>query len=173
MLGLSFEKLILIVLVAGLIVGPQRLPLYAEKLAHLSRALRHVLDTTKERMTAELGPEFDPAELRKLDPRHYDPRRIVREALTDSDPANHIQEDQGNTPPDNAQTHTAAEAAPAPPKPTPPVAEGGWQHALLTRLATPHHATPPAPASLSPADTAHDTSTTPTLEMQKSPPPTA
>src|SRR4051812_33495770 len=38
-----------------------------------------------EQMREELGPEFDEIDWRKLDPRQYDPRRIVREALSDSD----------------------------------------------------------------------------------------
>src|SRR3954452_23783821 len=36
-------------------------------------------------MREELGPEFDEIDWRKLDPRQYDPRRIVREALSDND----------------------------------------------------------------------------------------
>ena len=35
-------------------------------------------------MRDEMGPEFDDIDWRKLDPRQYDPRRIVREALSDS-----------------------------------------------------------------------------------------
>jgi sec-independent protein translocase protein TatB len=37
-----------------------------------------------QQMREELGPEFDEIDWRKLDPRQYDPRRIVREALSDS-----------------------------------------------------------------------------------------
>ena len=36
-----------------------------------------------EQVRSELGPEFDDVDWRKLDPRQYDPRRIVREALAD------------------------------------------------------------------------------------------
>ncbi len=33
-----------------------------------------------------MGPEFDDLDWKKLDPRQYDPRRIIREALTDDEP---------------------------------------------------------------------------------------
>jgi sec-independent protein translocase protein TatB len=33
-----------------------------------------------------MGPDFDEVDWKKLDPRQYDPRRIIREALTDVDP---------------------------------------------------------------------------------------
>jgi sec-independent protein translocase protein TatB len=34
-------------------------------------------------MREEMGPEFDEVDWKKLDPRQYDPRRIIREALLD------------------------------------------------------------------------------------------
>lgn len=34
-------------------------------------------------MREEVGPEFDEVDWRKLDPRQYDPRRIIKEALLD------------------------------------------------------------------------------------------
>ena len=40
----------------------------------------------KERLREEMGPDFDDVDWKKLDPRQYDPRRIIREALLeDSD----------------------------------------------------------------------------------------
>ena len=39
---------------------------------------------TREQLRAEVGPELDQLDWRKLDPRQYDPRRIVREALSDA-----------------------------------------------------------------------------------------
>jgi sec-independent protein translocase protein TatB len=35
-------------------------------------------------MRDELGPDYDDVDWKKLDPRQYDPRRIIREALTES-----------------------------------------------------------------------------------------
>ncbi|GGK98405.1 sec-independent protein translocase protein TatB [Curtobacterium luteum] len=80
----GFEKFLVIGIIAVLIVGPQRLPTYAAKLADFVKAVRRFADTAKERMRDEMGPEFDDIEWQKLDPRQYDPRRIIRDALLDS-----------------------------------------------------------------------------------------
>ncbi len=85
MLGLSFDKVIVIAFVAVLVVGPQRLPHYAAVLARMVRQLRVLADGARDRMRDEMGPEFDEVDWRKLDPRQYDPRRIIREALLDQD----------------------------------------------------------------------------------------
>jgi hypothetical protein len=37
-------------------------------------------------MKDEMGPDFDDVDWKKLDPRQYDPRRIIREALIDDEP---------------------------------------------------------------------------------------
>jgi len=85
MLGLSFEKLLVVALIAAFIIGPDRLPLYAGRLAELMRSLRGRTEAAKARVKEELGDDFDVAEWRQLDPRQYDPRRIIREALTEVD----------------------------------------------------------------------------------------
>lgn len=76
-----------IALLAIILVGPERLPQYAEQLGRLVRNLRRLSADTSERVRAELGPELDDLDLRSLDPRQYDPRRIVRDALRDDDGA--------------------------------------------------------------------------------------
>ena len=83
MFGLTAEKLAVIALIAVFILGPQRLPLYASKLAKLVRAVRSFARDTRERLSDELGPDFDDIDWKKLDPRQYDPRRIIRSALED------------------------------------------------------------------------------------------
>jgi sec-independent protein translocase protein TatB len=47
------------------------------------RQLRSLGDTARTRAREELGDSFDDVEWRTLDPRQYDPRRIIRDALTD------------------------------------------------------------------------------------------
>lgn len=80
-LGLTFDKLLLIGLVAVIIIGPERLPKAAESFAKFVRRAGEYLRDTKSRMRDELGPEIDEVDWRKLDPRQYDPRRIIRDAL--------------------------------------------------------------------------------------------
>ena len=81
--GLTFDKLLIILVIAVFLIGPDRLPGYAAQLARLVKTLRGFADGAKERMREEMGPEFDEVDWRKLDPRQYDPRRIIREALID------------------------------------------------------------------------------------------
>ena len=80
-LGLTFDKLLLIGLVAVIIIGPERLPKAAETFAKVVRRAGEYLRETKSRMRDELGPEIDEVDWRQLDPRQYDPRRIIRDAL--------------------------------------------------------------------------------------------
>jgi Sec-independent protein secretion pathway components len=85
--GLTFDKLLIILVIALFLIGPDRLPGYAAQLARLVKTLRGFADGAKERMREEMGPEFDEVDWRKLDPRQYDPRRIIREALLEDAPA--------------------------------------------------------------------------------------
>lgn len=79
--GLTFEKLLLIGLIAVLIIGPERLPKAAEGFSRMVRKVGEYLRDTKSKMREEMGPELDDVDWRKLDPRQYDPRRIIRDAL--------------------------------------------------------------------------------------------
>jgi sec-independent protein translocase protein TatB len=81
--GITLDKLLLIAVLAAILIGPERLPALAEKLGALVRALRDLAGGAKERMREEMGPEFDEVDWRRLDPRQYDPRRIVMDALRD------------------------------------------------------------------------------------------
>ena len=84
--GLTFDKLIIIAVIAVFLIGPQRLPYYASQLARLVKTLRGLANGAKDRMREEMGPDFDDVDWKKLDPRQYDPRRIIREALLDDEP---------------------------------------------------------------------------------------
>ncbi|GHF05304.1 Sec-independent protein translocase TatB [Pseudolysinimonas yzui] len=85
--GLTMDKVLIIGVIAVFLIGPDRLPLAAAQLARFVRAVRSFTDTAKERVRDEVGPEFDEVDWAKLDPRRYDPRRIVRDALQDDAPA--------------------------------------------------------------------------------------
>ncbi len=87
MFGLTFDKLLIVLVIAAFLIGPERLPVYAAKLGQLTRSLRDFANGAKDRMREEMGPEFDDVDWKKLDPRQYDPRRIIREALLEDGPA--------------------------------------------------------------------------------------
>jgi sec-independent protein translocase protein TatB len=84
--GLTFDKILIILVIAIFLVGPDRLPGYAAQLARLTRSLRDLANGAKDRMREEMGPEFDEVDWAKLDPRKYDPRRIIRDALLEESP---------------------------------------------------------------------------------------
>ncbi|WP_250445590.1 twin-arginine translocase TatA/TatE family subunit [Actinotalea sp. C106] len=83
MFGINGAELVILLVVALLVVGPERLPRYAEQLGAWVRSARGFVGTAKERVAAELGEEAADVDWASLDPRRYDPRRIVREALLD------------------------------------------------------------------------------------------
>jgi sec-independent protein translocase protein TatB len=92
----GWEFLLLAVL-AILVLGPERLPEYAGKLGRFVRQARAMADRAKQQLKEEMGPEFSDVDWRAYDPRQYDPRKIVREALN-SPPA------PGTTPPAKPQS---------------------------------------------------------------------
>jgi Sec-independent protein translocase protein TatA len=81
MFGLSTEKFVILAIIALFVLGPERLPHYAAQLAKLVKQLRRMVDGAKNQLASEMGDEFNDVDWRKLDPRQYDPRRIIRDAL--------------------------------------------------------------------------------------------
>ncbi|MFT4234331.1 MAG: Sec-independent protein translocase TatB, partial [Microbacterium sp.] len=84
--GLTFDKLILIAFIAAIVLGPEKLPHYAEQLARLTRRAKGWAQEAQGRVKDEMGEDFADVDWHKLDPRQYDPRRIIRETLLDDAP---------------------------------------------------------------------------------------
>ena len=115
MFGLTFEKLFVIVVVATFVVGPEQLPVYARKVADAVRALRAFVESSRLQAERDLGVPLARADWESLDPRQYDPRRIVRDALREPDPDARATEVSGPSDarvPDteDARTHDAPRA---------------------------------------------------------------
>ena len=85
MFGISGLEAILIILIAFFIIGPERIPAYAEQLRELVRTGKRYADGAKTDLQDTLGPDFADVDWKKLDPRQYDPRTIVRQALLEDD----------------------------------------------------------------------------------------
>lgn len=79
-------EFILLIVLAVVILGPERLPDYAARLGRLVRQARGMAESAKGQLREQMGPEFDDINWQQYDPRQYDPRRIVREALMDPSP---------------------------------------------------------------------------------------
>lgn len=83
MFGVNGLEFVLIAVIAVFVLGPDRMPEYAAKLAHGIRKLRVMAEGAKDQLKDQLGPEYEDINWRQYDPRQYDPRRIVKEALLD------------------------------------------------------------------------------------------
>lgn len=80
MFGLTVEKLFPVALLAAVIIGPRRLPEYARRLGGLIRRLTVLAGDATRRAEQETGVAAIRQDWTALDPRQYDPRRIIREA---------------------------------------------------------------------------------------------
>ena len=84
MFGINPGEFALLALVAIVVIGPERLPSYSRELREWVLKGRTMWQQGKEQLQADVGDDID---WKSLDPRQYDPRRIVREALYEPMPA--------------------------------------------------------------------------------------
>ncbi|MBE9405143.1 twin-arginine translocase TatA/TatE family subunit [Brachybacterium sp. p3-SID1565] len=82
-LGLSGWEPLVLLLIFLIIIGPQRLPEYTRNIVRWVRDVRRWVEDSRATVEDEMGIAID--DLRKYDPRQYDPRRIIREAWGDTD----------------------------------------------------------------------------------------
>lgn len=82
MFDIGLPEIAVILVVAVLVFGPERLPDFARQLGRLVRTVRQMADNAKADLQREMGTDFDEIrdELRGLDP-----RQAFRESI-DSDP---------------------------------------------------------------------------------------
>lgn len=85
MLDINGGELLVLGAVGVIVLGPERLPQYAAQLGKFVRQARSFARNAKAQMREELGEDFEDIDWQSLDPRRYDPRRIVRDALLDDD----------------------------------------------------------------------------------------
>ncbi len=81
--GLGGWELVVLLVVFLVFVGPQRLPDVTRQLIQWVRQARRWVDDSRSTVEDEMGIAIE--DLRKYDPRQYDPRRIIREAWGDTD----------------------------------------------------------------------------------------
>ncbi len=84
MWDIGFSEIAVIIVVAVVVLGPDRLPELAQQAGRMVRQLRRMADNARDELRAELGPEYADLELRDLDPRTI-VRRHIAEALDEEE----------------------------------------------------------------------------------------
>lgn len=106
--GINGGELIVLVVLALLLLGPEKIPQYLRTLREWIHKARVFAEGAKAQFKEETGTDFDDVDWQKYDPRQYDPRRVIREAL--SEPIEDIEtsiQDAQDTVQDAADTVTA------------------------------------------------------------------
>lgn len=80
MFGVGLPEFAVILMVAAIAFGPDKLPDHARKAARLLHALRQAVKATQDDLRGELGPEFADLNLSDLDP-----RTLLRKHVLESD----------------------------------------------------------------------------------------
>jgi sec-independent protein translocase protein TatB len=82
--GIGLAEVAVIMLVALIAFGPDRLPDYARQAGRMLRKAKQFADNARDELREELGPEYADLELRDLDPRTIVRKHII-EAMNDAD----------------------------------------------------------------------------------------
>jgi len=82
MLGVGLPELAVILVVAVIVFGPDRLPEFARQAGRVVRQLRQFAQSTQDELRRELGPEYADLKLSDLDPRQAI-RKHLLEAMDD------------------------------------------------------------------------------------------
>jgi sec-independent protein translocase protein TatB len=86
MFDVGIPEVLVLVVVALLVFGPDKLPDFARQAGRLVRQLRHLSQQARDDIRAELGPDYADFELTDLDPRRVI-RKHIQEAWDEADDA--------------------------------------------------------------------------------------
>ena len=86
MFGIGLPELMVIIVVAVIVFGPDRLPEFARQAGRLVRQIRQFTNAARDDIRNELGPEFANFELTDLDPRRA-MRKYIQDAWDETDDA--------------------------------------------------------------------------------------
>jgi sec-independent protein translocase protein TatB len=84
--GIGLPELVVIMVVAILVFGPDKLPEFARQAGRMIRQVRRLADNARDDIRRELGPEYADFELTDLDPRRA-VRKYVDDVWEESSPA--------------------------------------------------------------------------------------
>lgn len=84
MFGMGAAEIAVIVLVAIIVFGPEKLPDIARQAGRFVRTARQMADNAKADLSREMGDDF--AGLKDLNMRDLNPREAIRKAMFDDEP---------------------------------------------------------------------------------------
>ena len=84
MFGIGLPELMVIMVVAVVVFGPDKLPELARQAGRFVRQMRNLANNAQNQLREELGPEYADLKLTDLDPRQAI-RRHILEAMEDDD----------------------------------------------------------------------------------------
>jgi sec-independent protein translocase protein TatB len=79
LLDINGPEFVLLLVIAVILFGPERLPDLARKAARLLRYLRTVAGNAQQQLSKELGPDFENVDFRDLNPRAFVQKHLVDE----------------------------------------------------------------------------------------------
>jgi sec-independent protein translocase protein TatB len=82
LLDINAPEFVLLLVLAVILFGPERLPDLARKGARIVRYLRTVAGTAQQQLSKELGPEFENLDFRDLNPKAF----VQKHLLDDVEP---------------------------------------------------------------------------------------
>ena len=82
LLDINAPEFLMLLVLAVILFGPERLPDLARKAARLLRYVRTMASSAQEQLTKELGPGFEDMDIRDLNPRTF----VQKHLLDDVEP---------------------------------------------------------------------------------------
>ncbi len=82
MFDVGAPELLVLVVIAVILFGPEKLPEFARKAARVIKYVRTMAGSAQEQLSKELGPEFSDLDIRDLNPKSF----IQKHLMDDVDP---------------------------------------------------------------------------------------
>ena len=92
MFGISGTELLIIIVLAVLMFGPERLPEFSRKAARVFIYLRGIANNAQSTLRTELGPEFADLTLQDLNPKSFVRKHLANEVAALEDAQREVME---------------------------------------------------------------------------------